>query len=105
VAIPFGCRYLGQAQYQEKVRNLFRPGSGITNQGLLSESFLAYLDNAGPGEQEGVGAWVSQRDMFNTTHAYRIGPNMAESVVSGLMSCGEIQREKFGKSWQLRRLF
>jgi hypothetical protein len=103
---PYFAQFLGQVQYQEKVRNLFQPGSGITNSGVLSEAFLAYLDNKAPaGEQEGVGPWISQRDMFNTTNAYRIGPQTAVSVVEALVACGELQKQKVGKSFQVRRVF
>jgi hypothetical protein len=89
---------LATARYQTAVRKLLQPNEGENPQGILTHQFLSHLERMAPD-----GRTVGEREMLNSTNAYRFGPGIAEQVLRALEFNGDIERIKIGRKRFLRK--
>lgn len=87
------------ARYQTAVRKLLQPNEGENPQGVLTHQFLSHLDRHAPD-----GRTLGEREMLNSTNAYRFGPGIAEQVLRALEFNGDIERVKIGRKRFLRKV-
>ena len=86
---------LAFARYQTRVRLILRPNIGQTNEAKIADAVLGYLKRHAPN-----GQWLPRRKVFWDTNVYKLGPILADRVLTALEFNREIECREFGSQKQ-----
>lgn len=78
---------LAWVRYQERVRLLLKPNTGVNDDGKLANKIMGYIDSHGAD-----GQWLSQRDLLRAIRARDYGTRAAQ-VLNALEYSDDIERQ------------
>ena len=79
------------AEYQSRIRQVYKPNPGENLGGRVAEKILSYLQSYG-------GRFVGKREMERALNLNRYDPRIAESVYACLKANGQIEEQKTGRT-------
>jgi hypothetical protein len=87
--------HLELIRYQTRIREILKPNPGENFEARLAHKFLSYLARKN-------GAFVSRRELLRNTHAYDLGPSIADRALAVLVANGDVETVTTGRIKLLR---